>query len=84
MERNLQNRAKLSPDNPGPFIVVTSYVLMSIMILCTIARLRPGRHTFSKFPRLDEFVLLLAMVRESPRQLYNQLPLRTFDDRYRL
>lgn len=62
MDKRLQTRTKLSPDNPGPYVVVTSYILMSIMVLCSIARLRPGRHTFSEVPRLDEGLLLLAMV----------------------
>ena len=51
-----------SHDNHGPYIVVISYVLMSIMVLSTIARLRPGRHTFTVIPRLDESLLLLATV----------------------
>ena len=58
----LQTRTQLSADNHGPYIVVTSYILMSIMILSTIARLRPNRHTFSEIPRLEECLILLAMV----------------------
>lgn len=62
MDPGYQSLAQLSPDNHGPYIVVASYILMSIMVLCSIARLRPGRHTYSEIPRLDECLLLLAMV----------------------
>lgn len=62
----LQIRTQLSADNHGPYIVVTSYILMSVMILSTLARLRPNRHTFSEIPRLDECLILLAMVGDSP------------------
>ena len=58
----LQPRAQLSADNHGPYIVITSYILMSVMILSTIARLRPSRHTFSEIPKLEECFILLAMV----------------------
>ena len=58
----LQTRTQLSAGNHGPYIVVTSYILMSVMILSTIARLRPNRHTFSETPRLDECLILFAMV----------------------
>jgi len=37
---------------------------MLVMVLSTIARLRPGRHPFSVIPRIDECLLLLAMVAE--------------------
>ena len=62
MNSMLQTRTQISADNHGPYIVVTSYILMSVMILSTIAKLRPNRHTFTKIPRLDECVILLAMV----------------------
>ena len=58
----LRPRAHLSPTNPGPYIVITSYILMSIMILCAIFKLRPSRKTFAHVPRPDELLLLLAMV----------------------
>ena len=58
----LQTRTQLSADNHGPYIVVTSYILMSVMILSTIARLRPNRRMFSEIPRLEECLILLAMV----------------------
>ena len=35
---------------------------MSVMILSTIARLRPNRRMFSEIPRLEECLILLAMV----------------------
>lgn len=63
----LQTRTQLSADNHGPYIVVTSYILMSVMILSTIARLRPNRHTFSEIPRLEECLILLAMVGDIQR-----------------
>ena len=63
MHTNLQPRTKLSPNNPGPYVAVISYILLPIMVLCVVARLRPGRHIFSRIPRLDEGLLLLAMVR---------------------
>ena len=62
MDKMLQTRTQLSADNHGPYVVVTSYILMSIMILSTIARLRPNRHTFSKIPQPEECLILLAMV----------------------
>ena len=62
MDSMLQTRAQLSADDHGPYIVVTSYVLMSVMILSTIARLRPNRHTLTQIPRLEECLILLAMV----------------------
>ena len=62
MESMLQARTQLSADNHGPYIVITSYILMSVMILSTIARLRPNRHTFSEIPKLEECLILLAMV----------------------
>ena len=62
MDSMLQTRTQLSADNHGPYIVVTSYILMSVMILSTIARLRPNRHTFSEIPRLEECLIVLAMV----------------------
>ena len=62
MDLILQARTQLSADNHGPYIVVTSYILMSVMILSTIARLRPSRHTFSEIPRLEECLIILAMV----------------------
>ena len=57
-------RARLiTPTNPGPYIVVTSYILMSVMVLCTILKLlRPGRKGLFQAPRIDEVLLLLAMV----------------------
>ena len=58
----LQTRTQLSDDDHGPYIVITSYILMSVMILSTIARLRPNRHTFSEIPQLKECLILLAMV----------------------
>ena len=58
----LQPRIELSADNHGPYIVITSYILMSVMILSTIARLRPNRHTFSEVPQLKECLILLATV----------------------
>ena len=62
MDPVLKTRTQLSADNYGPYIVVTSYILMSVMILSTIARLRPNRHTLTKIPRLEECLILLAMV----------------------
>ena len=62
MESMLKTRTQLSADNHGPYIVITSYILMSVMILSTIARLRPSRHTFSEIPKLKECLILLAMV----------------------
>ena len=62
MDFVLQTRTELSADNHGPYIVITSYILMSVMILSTIARLRPTRHTFSEVPQLKECLILLAMV----------------------
>ena len=62
MDSMLQTRAELSANNHGPYIVITSYILMSVMILSTIARLRPNRHTFSEVPQLKECLILLAMV----------------------
>ena len=69
MDLMLQTRTQLSADNNGPYIVITSYILMSVMILSTIARLRPNRHTFSEIPRLEEFLILLAMVGDFRRIL---------------
>ena len=65
MDLMLQTRTQLSADNHGPYIVVTSYILMSVMILSTIARLRPSRRTFSEMPRLEESLIILAMVCDS-------------------
>ena len=62
MDLMLQTRTQLSADDHGPYIVVTSYILMSVMILSTIARLRPNRHIFSEIPRLEECLIFLAMV----------------------
>ena len=67
MDSMLQTRTQLSADNHGPYIVVTSYILMSVMVLSTIARLRPNRHTFSKIPRAEECIILLAMVGDFQR-----------------
>ena len=64
MEQMLQARVKPSPDNLGPYVVLTSYILMSVMVLTIIARLRPGRNVFSATLRVDECLLLLAMVTE--------------------
>ena len=63
MASMLESRTRPSPDNYGPYVVITGYILMSIMILCIIAKIRPDRHTFHEMPRLDECLVLLATVR---------------------
>lgn len=62
MDLMLQTRTNLSADDHGPYIVVTSYVLMCVMILSTVARLPPSRHTFSEVPRFEDCLILLALV----------------------
>ena len=64
MEQMLQARVEPSPGNLGPYVVLTSYILMSVMVLTIIARLRPSRNVFSDTLRVDECLLLLAMVTE--------------------
>ena len=55
--------AILSPDNRGPYVIITSYIMMCIMILSTVARLRPTRKTFTQAPSLDGVLLICASVR---------------------
>ena len=56
-------RLQVSPTNQGPYIVITGYILMSVMILCTVLKLlRPGRKSRLQAPRIDEILLVLAMV----------------------
>ena len=62
MENFIASRATVSSQDQGPYIVITSYILMSVMVLCTLLKLRPSRHTIIQPPRLDDYLLLLAMV----------------------
>ena len=74
MDSRFALRSKISPDDHGPYIVITSYILMSIMVLCTIARLGHHRYKFAEIPRLDEFLLLAAMVSDvREKSIYQSL-----------
>ena len=62
MPYNAARHAALSPENQGPYVVVTSYIMMCIMISSTIARLRPGRIFLTRTLTSDEVLLVLACV----------------------
>ena len=61
MSGTLPPLEKITPDNHGPYVIITDYILMFLTIIFVVIRL-VARYITRRILRLDDFFLVTATV----------------------